>query len=115
MSHAPQARTLCSSLFLFVVISYNPNFFIHTDEFDHPEAFRNYTGLFNVRKLARLASLAQHQPETLSYGFMRKKKKLYIEKLHLPPETSRSTSSAAAGGAPEMMCAPRIAKNPLDF
>ncbi len=68
-----------------------------------------------MRKLARLASLAQHQPETLSYGFMRKKKKLYIEKLHLPPETSRSTSNAVAGGAPDMMCAPKTANNPLDF
>jgi len=56
------------------------------------EAFRDHVGLFHIRKIPfRLNSLSGHLPEQLVYTFRMKRKKLWIEKIHLPPEISRTT------------------------
>jgi len=54
-------------------------------------------------------------PETLVYGFTRKRRKLYIEILNLPPETSRSTSNTKQTQTEGMMCVPGKQANPLDY
>jgi len=82
---------------------------------DRAEQFSDYTGLFFIRKLARINTMISYLPETLVYGFTRKRRKLYIEMLNLPPETSRSTNNTKQTHTEGMMCVPGKQANPLDF
>jgi elongator complex protein 4 len=55
--------------------------------------FQDFTGMMNVEKLSKLNSLTYNfAPDTLQYVFTRKKRKLYIEKMYLPPEVTRNAS-----------------------
>jgi elongator complex protein 4 len=72
--------------------------------------FKEYSGLFELKKLPRMNSLVlNYSPDSLQFAFKLKKRKMYIEKLHMPPEETRQASdpnrikfklqpSATAGG-----------------
>lgn len=81
---------------------------------DRPEQFSEYTGLFFIKKLARINTMVSYLPETLVYGFARKRRKLYIEVLNLPPETSRSSNTKQTQ-TEGMMCVSGKQTNPLEF
>jgi elongator complex protein 4 len=56
--------------------------------------FKEYTGFFTLVKLPRLNSLTVNfAPDSLQYAFKIKKRKMYIEKMHMPPEESRDASN----------------------
>lgn len=52
--------------------------------------FKEYHGLFHIRKLCALNALAAHTPETHDLAFKLRRKRFVIEKLHLPPELQDS-------------------------
>ncbi|PIK41243.1 putative elongator complex protein 4-like [Apostichopus japonicus] len=54
--------------------------------------FQDYHGLLHIKHLPRLNSLTVSTPDSMDLGFKLKRKKLTIEKLHLPPEFSDSVS-----------------------
>jgi len=58
--------------------------------------------------------MVSYLPETLVYGFARKRRKLYIEVLNLPPETSRSSNTKQTQ-TEGMMCVSGKQTNPLEF
>ncbi|KAK5582909.1 hypothetical protein RB653_004498 [Dictyostelium firmibasis] len=59
-----------------------------------PEQFAEYLGLFNIRKIARLNTLSlSFHPDMLTYVFKMKRRKMCIETIHLPPESSRAGDS----------------------
>lgn len=53
-------------------------------------AFKEYNGLFFIRKIAALNALAVPTPETYDLAFKLRRKRFVIEKLHLPPELQES-------------------------
>lgn len=55
--------------------------------------FAEFDGLFSVKKLHRINTLISMMSSQPTYTFEFKRKKLSIEKFHLPPEISRSTTS----------------------
>ncbi|XP_074660622.1 elongator complex protein 4-like [Tubulanus polymorphus] len=65
-------------------------------------AFKEYHGLFHIKKLPRLNSLQGHIPESNDMAFKLHRKKLTIETLHLPPELSETTSRSQEDPAPRM-------------
>jgi elongator complex protein 4 len=93
---------------------------------DVGEAFRDFSGLFYIRKIPfPLNSLCGRVPEQLVYTFRMKRKKLWIEKMHLPPEISRTTGKIGEEnekvvqkrkGSEGLLCQPGPKdQNPLDF
>lgn len=62
-------------------------FFQDSDDPVSP-AFTDFDGIFNVLKLAKLNSIFSNMPSQSSFTFQFKRKKLSIEKIHLPPESS---------------------------
>lgn len=54
------------------------------------EVFKEYNGLFFIRKMAALNTLASHTPETYDLAFKLRRRRFVIEKLHLPPELQES-------------------------
>lgn len=52
--------------------------------------FKEYNGLFFIRKMAALNTLASHTPETYDLAFKLRRRRFVIEKLHLPPELQES-------------------------
>lgn len=75
---------------------------------DTAPEYRDYHGLLLIRRLARVGSLVPPSlPDTLTWVFKRDRKKMAIEKPHLPPElddtrtadTTTSSTSASATGA----------------
>lgn len=52
--------------------------------------FKEYNGLFFIRKMSALNALAAHTPETYDLAFKLRRKRFVIEKLHLPPEDQES-------------------------
>lgn len=59
--------------------------FAGSDKETNP-AFKEYNGLFFIRKMAALNALAAHTPETYDLAFKLRRKRFVIEKWHLPPE-----------------------------
>ena len=74
-------------------------------------------------KAPRIATLVPSMPDQPSFTFQFKRKKLYIEKIHLPPDLSileetahDHAQSAKSGGAAEVLCATGPSKSSsLDF
>lgn len=64
-----------------------------------PAELSEFQGLLDIRKLARVHSLASHSVDAMKYGVKRERRKLKIEKFHLPPEGSRSSSSSGSTGS----------------
>ncbi|KAH3890406.1 elongator complex protein 4-like [Dreissena polymorpha] len=70
---------------------------VHVDSFagsdkEKNPAFKEYHGLFNIKKLPSLNTLMCHMPDSLDLAFKLRRKKFTIEKLHLPPELSDSAN-----------------------
>eukprot|EP01080_Neovahlkampfia_damariscottae_P006054 gene6054-10055_t len=60
-----------------------------------PIEFKDFTGILNLQKLSKINSLTfNYSPDTLNYVFTRKKRKIYIERMYLPPEVSRATNQS---------------------
>jgi elongator complex protein 4 len=60
-----------------------------------PIEFKEFTGILTFEKLSKINSLNfNYSPDTLNFVFTRKKKKLYIERMYLPPEVSRATNQS---------------------
>jgi len=89
-------------------------------------SFKEFNGLFHIKKLPALNSLINNMPQTPSFTFQLKRKKLHIEKIHLPPEEVRTTSADSSresksenkskSSASSLLCQPGPDKpNPLDF
>jgi len=56
--------------------------------------FKEYSGLLDIIKLPRMNSLStNYAPDSLNYAFKLKRRKMYIEKLNLPPEETREASN----------------------
>ncbi|XP_071809382.1 elongator complex protein 4-like [Asterias amurensis] len=81
--------------------------------------FKEYHGLFHIRQLPRLNSLCGHMPDTMDLAFKLKRKKLTIEKLHLPPELpetmSRTQDPVPSAIAPSIGCGSVGGTSKLDF
>mmetsp|Transcript_5021 Transcript_5021/g.5468 ORF Transcript_5021/g.5468 Transcript_5021/m.5468 type:complete len:383 (-) Transcript_5021:12-1160(-) len=56
-------------------------------------AFKDFDGLFHIKKLPYLNSLTNAMPRSPSFTFKLQRKKLSIETIHLPPEDFRTTSA----------------------
>ena len=65
--------------------------FVGSDREKNP-AYKEYHGLFNIKKLPTLNSIVCHMPESFDLAFKLRRKKLTIEKLHLPPELSETAN-----------------------
>lgn len=65
--------------------------FVGSDKEKNP-VYKEYHGLFNIKKLPSLNTLVCHMPESLDLAFKLRRKKLTIEKLHLPPELSETAN-----------------------
>lgn len=63
--------------------------FAGSDKETNP-VFKEYNGLFFIRKMVALNALAAHTPETYDLAFKLRRKRFVIEKLHLPPELQES-------------------------
>lgn len=61
--------------------------------------YSEYSGLLKFLKISPINSLSIHVPDDSDWAFKVKKKKLIIEKLHLPPESSITTQMEGDGFA----------------
>ncbi|GMF21055.1 unnamed protein product [Phytophthora lilii] len=59
-----------------------------------PEELLEFQGSLTLRKLPRVHALACHAPSNTRFGVKRDRRKLKIDKFHLPPEGSRSSNSS---------------------
>ena len=53
-----------------------------------------FCGFLVVERCHHLGTLVGHRPVALRYGLKRDRRKLHVERLHLPPEESRAQGSA---------------------
>ena len=94
-------------------------------EYPVPNVYEDFTGVMEVKKLTNLNILSARMPAVLSYLFTRKRRKLHIEQLYLPPEKSRSLKKESQTQEPkknekkrevkQMMCTPGGKPSELDF
>ncbi|XP_038064148.1 elongator complex protein 4-like [Patiria miniata] len=82
--------------------------------------YKEYHGLFHIKQLPRLNSLTGHMPDTMDLAFKLKRKKLTIEKLHLPPELPETVSRTQEDPvpraiAPSIGCGSLGGRSKLDF
>jgi len=80
---------------------------VHFDSFVGSEkeknpAYKEYHGLFNIKKLPCLNTLLCHMPESLDLAFKLRRKKFVIEKLHLPPDLSETANRSQEDPVPKM-------------
>ena len=90
-------------------------------------AFETYEGIFTVLKVPRIGTLASLMPTQPSFTFQFKRKKLSIEKIHLPPDMSVLEEKKSHAGhshgdsgasVSSMLCAPsstNATSSSLDF
>lgn len=67
--------------------------------------FKEYNGLFFIRKMTALNTLASHTPETYDLAFKLRRRRFVIEKLHLPPELQDSEQREQDDEPPALGCA----------
>jgi len=81
--------------------------------------YKDYHGLFHIVRLPRLNSLMCHVPDSFDLAFKLRRKKMTIEKLHLPPdlsETANRTQEDAVRGKPgSLSCQSTLSNSRLDF
>lgn len=78
--------------------------------------FQDLDGCATILKLPRLHSLACHQAGARMFGIKREKRKLSIEKLHLPPEESRFDELKLKRPSKGMGCSSSVAAGvSIDF
>ncbi|CAH3147182.1 unnamed protein product [Porites lobata] len=79
--------------------------------------YKDYHGLFHIIRLPRLNSLVSHVPDSFDLAFKLRRKKMSIEKLHLPPDlsetVSRSQEDSVRGKPGSLSC--QSTKSLLDF
>lgn len=85
----PQDPTLIHRVRNLVDYAVELESFAGSDKETNP-VFKEYNGLFFIRKLAALNALTAHTPETYDLAFKLRRKRFVIEKLHLPPELQES-------------------------
>lgn len=61
-------------------------------EMETNPVYKDYHGLFHILRLPRLNSLVCHAPESFDLAFKLRRKKMTIEKLHLPPDLSETVN-----------------------
>ncbi len=98
--------------------------FAGTPKEDHP-AFKEYHGLFTIKKLFKLNTLTSFLPDTLNMAFKLHRKRLIVEKFHLPPELEDTTARTSEKKKDVMSKSSSIShkhgmacsspSNPLDF
>lgn len=88
--------------------------FAGTDREANP-LFKEYHGLFHIRKLAALNALAVYTPETHDLAFKLRRKRLVIEKLHLPPELQDSEAREEDESILSAMSCGSSSKHRLEF
>ena len=87
---------------------------------DNPTQFAGkYSGLLHVTRLPRLNSLVAPLQDATVFGFTAKRKRLYIEQLHIPPADDApagdgSAASTSSVSVPGMLCVPTKASK-LEF
>jgi len=59
-----------------------------------PYEFREFSGFLVMERVHHLGTLVGHRPIALRFGLKRDRRKLHVERLHLPPEESRAQGSA---------------------
>jgi hypothetical protein len=86
-----------------------------------PEIYNDFTGVMELKKLSGLNIYSSKLPTVLTYLFTRKRKKLFIEELYIPPEQSQSseenTKGKKMGNVTSSMCGTGTGNkvNQLDF
>ncbi|RMX46083.1 hypothetical protein pdam_00009380 [Pocillopora damicornis] len=81
--------------------------------------YKDYHGLFHIVRLPRLNSLVCHVPDSFDLAFKLRRKKMTIEKLHLPPELSetanRTQEDSHRGKPGSLSCQSMVTNSCLDF
>ncbi|KAL4224876.1 Elongator subunit elp4 [Mactra antiquata] len=92
--------------------------FVGSDKEKNP-VYKDYHGLFNIKQLPCLNSLVCNMPDSLDLAFKLRRKKLTIEKLHLPPDLSetanRSQEDPLKNLKPSSGCGTGGRSNKLEF
>ncbi|XP_041472160.1 elongator complex protein 4-like [Lytechinus variegatus] len=97
--------------------------FAGSDKETNP-VYKEYHGLFHIRRLPRLNSLTSYLPDSLDLAFKLRRKKLTIEKLHLPPDLSETVSrsqedpakkAARNASVSAFSCSSSLTERKLDF
>ncbi|XP_078346504.1 elongator complex protein 4-like isoform X2 [Oculina patagonica] len=81
--------------------------------------YKDYHGLFHIVRLPRLNSLVCHVPDSFDLAFKLRRKKMTIEKLHLPPDLSeaanRTQEDSVRGKPGSLSCQSTFTNSRLDF
>lgn len=77
--------------------------------------YKEYHGLFYVRKIMALNTLAAYAPETHDLAFKLRRKKFVIEKLHLPPELHEPKSTKNLSENVKSISCASTSNHKLDF
>ena len=59
-----------------------------------PYEFKDFCGFLVVERIQHFGTLVGHRPIALRYGLKRDRRKLHVDRLHLPPEESRAQGPA---------------------
>jgi len=59
-----------------------------------PYEFKEFCGFVVIERVQHLGTLVGHRPIALRFGLKRDRRKLHVERLHLPPEESRAQGAA---------------------
>ena len=68
-------------------------------------------GLFTIKKLPKINSLASYSNDTDVYGIKRARKSIIIERLHLPPEGSTLAPSSSSSSLRSIPLCSSTSKN----
>lgn len=80
-----------------------------------PDEFAEWHGIFRIRKLQRLDGAAPPAtPDTCVFLFKRDRRKLAMDRLHLPPEGTRAPTAKASSAA-HALCAKPSGTSSLEF
>ena len=83
-----------------------------------PEIYSDFTGVLELKRLAGLNMFSNKMPTVLTFLFTRKRKKLYIEELYIPPEQTQQPEEKQSNKSSNIktnLCAPGNKPNQLDF
>lgn len=109
---APSASSHSKARDLFLGRGTHPH--LATDPATHPAAFGKYHGLVHVTRLPRLNSLVPPLQDATVYGFISKRRRFYIEQLHIPPADEGSGGNEHTAPAASLLCVPTKASR-LEF
>ncbi|KAF6018513.1 ELP4 [Bugula neritina] len=87
----------------------------NTEKYSKNPAFKEFHGLVNIKKLPCINSLVCHLPDTMDWVFKLKRKKLTIEKMHLPPDLSETVSRSQEDPVKAKSCGQTSSGVSIDF